>query len=172
MSTSQVVDEDFRGRSLAPPRPFGSFVAAPASHDSDMPTPPQRIGTKSGPATPEDAARKDALPSVRVRLRQATAPMHHALEAGLDLLAPDLSRGRYRRVLEAFHGFHVVLEAELRRGPWTLGSVDLLPEPRRATLLRRDLIALGVRRRSSTGCPDAKTCHPCARWSKSRVACT
>jgi heme oxygenase len=83
-----------------------------------------------------------ATPQLRARLRRETAEVHQALEAELDLLAPDLSLGRYLRVLRGLRGYHAALEPRLAR----LNEASRLTFPLRArsALLDRDLRALGM----------------------------
>jgi heme oxygenase (biliverdin-IX-beta and delta-forming) len=97
------------------------------------------------PSAADETAAATAAKGTRihVQLRQATIAAHRRLEERLDLLAPDLSRAHYRRMIEAFYGFYLPVEAGLAR---------LLPDvpplgfdlPRRHRLLYRDLLALGA----------------------------
>ncbi|WP_207482077.1 biliverdin-producing heme oxygenase [Arenibaculum pallidiluteum] len=85
------------------------------------------------------------------RLRQETAEKHRRLEEGLGLVAPDLTLGRYRRILEGFYTF-------LR--PWEAGIETALGDPaftrprRRAHLLAADLVQLGAAAGSLAALPD------------------
>jgi Heme oxygenase len=62
--------------------------------------------------------------SLRQRLKRETTAVHQHLEAQLGLLYPGLDVHRYLRVLEAFYGFYVPVEAAVRRraAPWNRGS--------------------------------------------------
>ena len=92
-----------------------------------------------------------------VRLRAETREAHARLEDSLDLLGGDLSRARYRLLLEGFLGFHAVLEPRLDLWHDRRGLLDW-PVRRKLDLLRQDLVDLGA-----TGpdldrlpwCPDA-----------------
>ena len=53
--------------------------------------------------------------SLRQRLKRETTVVHQHLEAQLGLLNPGLDVHRYLRVLEAFYGFYVPVEAAVRR---------------------------------------------------------
>lgn len=76
---------------------------------------------------------------VRSRLRAATAELHGALEARLDLLSPRLSRERYQRLLVGLYGYYAAIEPRLI----ALASESPIRVLVRAGLLRRDLISLG-----------------------------
>ena len=81
--------------------------------------------------------------SLRQRLKRETAGAHQHLEAQLGLLNPGLDVHRYLRVLEAFYGFYVPVEAAVRRR----ASAELplgFPLRARAELIERDLLALGL----------------------------
>jgi heme oxygenase (biliverdin-IX-beta and delta-forming) len=79
-------------------------------------------------------------PSIHADLRRETAPLHRAVEEALDLLAPDLTRSRYERVLEVFFGFYEPIETSLRALAIAPPGFDL---PNRSALLERDLRRLG-----------------------------
>src|SRR5690606_38982099 len=81
--------------------------------------------------------------NLRRSLRSATEPDHRRLELALDLQAPDLSFERYCRVLAAFHGFYLPLEARLRRFEPVAPPLGFAPA-NRARLLKLDLAALGT----------------------------
>jgi heme oxygenase len=79
-------------------------------------------------------------------LRDSTRADHLRIESALNLLDPHLSRGRYERVLAAFHGFYAPLEAQLRRFHRASTAPLGFTLPRRASLLAGDLLALRVSR--------------------------
>ena len=80
--------------------------------------------------------------SLRQRLKRETAAVHQHLEAQLGLLNPGLDVHRYLRVLEAFYGFYVPVEAAVRRR--AAAELPLgFPLRARAELIERDLLALG-----------------------------
>jgi heme oxygenase len=78
-------------------------------------------------------------------LRTGTAAEHESLERSLDLLAPDLERGRLADVLTCMHGFWRAAEAALddwaARFPSDAETVTW-PARRRAALFAADLDAL------------------------------
>jgi len=82
--------------------------------------------------------------SLPARLKEATAPLHDSVERALPLAAPGLTLDAYRRILAAFLGFYVPLEAALirvaRRWPRDL---DLLGREK-ISRLRQDLKTLGA----------------------------
>lgn len=96
---------------------------------------------------------RGARAGVAVRLRAETRAVHRRLEDELDLVGPGLTVGRYRSVLELFHGYYAVLEPRL--DSWHRAD-PLLDWPRRRKLqrLRADLAVLGVDARSLPVCPD------------------
>ena len=77
------------------------------------------------------------------RLREATREAHARIEGSLPLLDPQLTRPRYRALVEAFYGFYAGLEPRLltAAGPHA-GDIDLGRRGKLA-LLRLDLHALG-----------------------------
>lgn len=80
--------------------------------------------------------------SLRATLRASTHEQHLRLEARLDLLDAALPLPRYRRLLEALHGYHAPLERRLDREVRAQGiGIELRP---RLALLTRDLAALGL----------------------------
>lgn len=81
--------------------------------------------------------------TLRLHLREATASLHRALEARLDLLAPDLSLERYVRVLLGLHGYYGALEPRL--GTCVERCRCAFPLRSRAPLLVQDLVELGTR---------------------------
>lgn len=97
-------------------------------------------------ADPTSAAtRASTTPPIVLALRQATRAHHDRVERGLPLVGgtPPLTRAEYRRVLEAFLGFHAPIEERLGALDWASIGFDFAPR-RRAHLLREDLAALGV----------------------------
>lgn len=88
--------------------------------------------------------------SLRDLLRAGTQAEHERLDSGLDLTAPGLSAGRYRRVLERFHGFWEGWEPRLAE---ELGDEALFGPRRRLHLLREDLRALGADPEGLPLCP-------------------
>ena len=89
---------------------------------------------------------------LHLRLRRETAHHHETLERRLQLLEPELSLRRYRLVLQSFHGFYAPVEGELSRLVATTASLGF-PLRRRAELLARDLLALGLSRSDIAGLP-------------------
>lgn len=88
--------------------------------------------------------------TLRDLLRAGTRAEHERLDAGLDLTGPGLSAGRYRRVLERFHGFWAGWEPCMAA---ELGDEALLAPRRRLHLLRDDLRALGAVPEALPVCP-------------------
>ena len=81
--------------------------------------------------------------SIHQCLRDSTRADHLRLESVLNLLDPELTRERYRRVLGAFHGFYAPLEAQFRRFRRSTALTSGFSLPRRAALLEADLESLG-----------------------------
>ena len=81
--------------------------------------------------------------SIHQCLRDSTRADHLRLESVLNLLDPELTRERYRRVLGAFHGFYAPLEAQFRRFCRSTALTSGFALPRRAALLEADLESLG-----------------------------
>jgi heme oxygenase len=80
--------------------------------------------------------------SLQQRLKRETTAVHQRLEAQLGLLNPGLDMHSYLRVLEAFYGFYVPVEAAVRRR--AAAELPLgFPLRARAELIERDLLALG-----------------------------
>lgn len=77
-------------------------------------------------------------------LRDATRLVHSRIEGLLPVLEPGLTRARYRRVIEAFYGFHAPLEASLMRAAAGEGAALTLDLRTKLPLLIADLRALGV----------------------------
>lgn len=88
---------------------------------------------------------------LRSRLRHETAAIHAQLESQLDLLAPDLTLGRYARVVGALWGYVATLEPGLA----ALNETTRLECPlrERTVLLVRDLHALGASPDASARAP-------------------
>ena len=81
--------------------------------------------------------------SLRQRLKRETTVVHQHLEAQLGLLNPGLDVQRYLRVLEAFYGFYVPVEAAVRQH--AVAELPLgFPLRARAGLIECDLLAIGL----------------------------
>jgi heme oxygenase len=80
------------------------------------------------------------VPPVLQLLRAATAEQHRALEARLPLTHPDLDLPTYRRIIQAYYGFHAPLQQLIEEfaGP----HAD--PERHKIPALLKDLHALGL----------------------------
>jgi heme oxygenase len=84
------------------------------------------------------------LPSARASLRSATRAAHERMEAGLQLISPDLTRGEYIATLRRFLAVHTVLDRELEVHVAELRRLGFEWELRgKVSLLRRDLDVLG-----------------------------
>jgi heme oxygenase (biliverdin-IX-beta and delta-forming) len=94
-------------------------------------------------ATSSSDGRREAASPLRATLKRATADLHRRLETRLDLLGPDLSLGRYRRILECFLGFYAPIEAGLA-GVASANPGIGLPLRARAGLIESDLLSLGL----------------------------
>lgn len=92
----------------------------------------------------------EAGAGLRDLLRDGTRAEHERLDAGLDLTGPTLTAGRYRWVLERFHGFWAGWEPRVAA---ELGDEALLAPRRRLHLLRDDLRALGAAPEGLPACP-------------------
>jgi Heme oxygenase len=80
--------------------------------------------------------------SLQQRLKRETTAVHQHLEAQLGLLNHGFDVHRYLRVLEAFYGFYVPVEAAVKRR--ATAELPLgFPLRARAELIERDLLALG-----------------------------
>lgn len=79
--------------------------------------------------------------SVLQQLRTATAVRHTTLEARLPLTHPQLDLGTYKRIIEAYYGFHLPLQQSIERF-----LAPQVPDPARekVTALIKDLHALGL----------------------------
>ena len=77
-------------------------------------------------------------------LRRETARCHDAVERRVDIVGRLGSRGRYADLLARLHGFYEPFEAELDTAVarWEL-PIDMEAR-RKAPLIRRDLVALGI----------------------------
>ena len=103
--------------------------------------------------SPSDARFSGVFASpIRQQLKRATADLHRRLESGLDLLGPDLSLDRYRRVLECFFGFYAPIEAGIARAA-SAGPALGLPLRARTGLIESDLLSLGLSSREVAGLP-------------------
>ena len=76
-------------------------------------------------------------------LRDATRLAHARIEAALPVLDPELSRGSYTRVIQAFYGFYAPLEPCLALALPAEGAALALEQRAKVPLLVTDLIALG-----------------------------
>jgi|SRR6185436_12404087 len=103
-------------------------------------------------STPPDDRRQGGDSPIREQLKRATAVLHHRLETSLDLLDPDLSPGRYRRILESFFGFYAPIEAGIARAA-SAGPAIGLPLRDRTGLIESDLLSLGLSRREVVDLP-------------------
>ena len=88
---------------------------------------------------------------MHAQLRRATATLHDALEADLDLLGASLNLSRYAAVLRTFHGYYAGLEPRLLALATRVEPLGFALRAR-SPLLERDLSALGF--------PDATTTPP------------
>ncbi len=94
--------------------------------------------------TMQHAEAKSSSNSALAALKSATQHEHDALDAALDLLHPDLGPTAYRHHLEAFFGIYAPLETALSAvSGWRENGIELR-ERTKASLLRADLISLGV----------------------------
>jgi heme oxygenase len=96
--------------------------------------------------------RSEGLAPIRDQLKRGTADLHRRLETGLDLMDPDLSLDRYRRILERFLGFYAPAEAGAERLA-SAGRTLGLPLRARTGLIENDLLSLGSSRREVAGLP-------------------
>jgi heme oxygenase len=80
------------------------------------------------------------VPPVLQQLRAATAVQHKALEARLPLTHPDLDLSTYRRIIQAYYGFH----APLQRLIYGFAGAHADPERNKIPALLKDLHALGL----------------------------
>lgn len=96
-----------------------------------------------------------SLPTILAALRRTTGHDHARLEADLGLVERSLTSARYRRVLEAFHGYHAAVEEPIRVIPGVISLALDLDRRRKLALLERDLRALGLDGRSLAEIPAA-----------------
>jgi heme oxygenase len=91
-------------------------------------------------------------------LKQHTAQIHERVEAGLDLLGPDLTIGRLREVVARLAGFwqgtERSVEAWAENRPEAAAALQW-PRRRRSAALRQDLLRLGLTGREITALPEA-----------------
>lgn len=73
-------------------------------------------------------------------LRAATAEQHKALEARLPLTHPDLDLSTYRRIIQAYYGFHAPLHLLIE----SFAGAHVDPERHKIPALFKDLHALGL----------------------------
>lgn len=87
--------------------------------------------------------RSTPAPAVGVlqMLRSATALQHKALEARLPLTHVSLDLPTYRRIIEAYYGFHAALQTRIAQ---FLAPDALDPEREKVQALIKDLQALGL----------------------------
>ena len=104
-----------------------------------------------GSVSTTDGRRQGASP-LRQELRRETADLHRRLEIDLGLLESELSRDRYRRVLEFFFGFYAPIEAGLARAA-SAGPPLGLSLRARTALIESDLLSLGLSRRAIDDLP-------------------
>lgn len=104
------------------------------------------------PSASPPERRSEGPSPVRGQLKRATADIHRRLESRLDLLAPDLSPERYRRILERFFGFYAPIEAGLARVA-SAGPALGLPLRARTGLIVSDLFSLGLSPPEVAGLP-------------------
>ena len=81
------------------------------------------------------------VPPVLQLLRAATAEQHKALEARLPLTHPELDLPAYKRIIQAYYGFHAPLQ-QLIEGVAAGQYAD--PERHKIPALVKDLHALGL----------------------------
>ena len=83
------------------------------------------------------------MPSLMMKLKQGTWPLHQQLEQSLDLLNPRFSVADYRRLIEAFWGYYQPLEARLQAHQALREGLPDLAQRAKWPLLEADLLALG-----------------------------
>ena len=81
------------------------------------------------------------LATVLQQLRTATAARHLALEARLPLTQPRLDPDTYKRIIEAYYGFHLPLQQSMER---FLAPRGIDPARQKLPALIKDLHALGL----------------------------
>lgn len=90
-------------------------------------------------------------------LKRETRPAHDRIEQNprlARLLATDLERDEYRMLLGRLYGYHRPLEARLAARPEWEAIGFCFDERRRAGLLRRDLVSLGMTEAEIDALPD------------------
>ncbi len=83
------------------------------------------------------------MPSIMMKLKQGTWPLHQQLEQSLDLLNPRFSAADYRRLIEAFWGYYRPLEAQLQAHQSLREWLPDLAQRAKWPLLETDLLVLG-----------------------------
>ncbi|TDV56665.1 heme oxygenase [Pseudomonas graminis] len=81
------------------------------------------------------------LATVLQQLRTATAALHRALEARLPLTHSRLDLDTYKRIIEAYYGFHLPLQQSMER---FLAPQGIDPARQKIPALIKDLRALGL----------------------------
>lgn len=84
-----------------------------------------------------------SMPTIVELLRTRTADLHTAVESELPLMSADLDQESYRQTLLGFWNFHSAWEKKTLLVPSTEMS-DLIRSRSRLSLLREDLLALGM----------------------------
>ncbi len=101
-----------------------------------------------------------STPTAMGQLRAGTRRAHAGVEAALPLLDPALTRGRYIRVVQAFHSFYAVLEPRIADAATSYATTLKLADRAKRPLLARDLAALAVEplpSREDVRMPDIRT---------------
>lgn len=88
-------------------------------------------------------ASPSSLPSVRFRLRDATAEAHRELEATMALAGRCADRASYRALLADLFGIYAPLEAALAAVEWDGLGIDFAARTK-SQWLHADLMALGL----------------------------
>lgn len=92
--------------------------------------------------TPElQSVRAASVPEVLTMLRSATGAQHRALEARLPFLRADFDLVTYRRLIQAYYGFHLTLEQRVEAFD---SGLFKLTERQKTPALTKDLRALGL----------------------------
>jgi heme oxygenase len=96
-----------------------------------------------------------------LRLKDETRDVHESLERDLDLLRPDLTLERYRRIVERFYGFYQPWENAVN--PLLTLHLPSFTEPRiKVPKLLEDLLYLDVRKPGKL--PLCKKLPACVKW--------